>query len=455
MVYDFFVENVAKVATIPQQSRIALAVSGGPDSVAMLILAKKWAAEQSNKLLVLCVDHGLRPESKSEAEFVVALCNALDLESVVLTWKHSSAVSFNVQSKARKARYQLLADECKRQSICHLFTAHHKDDMVEGFILRQAKGSGIFGLLPSIRRFCNNLQIIRPLYNIPKSSLLEFLSLNNQDYCLDSSNYSLRYERVKVRNLLQTQDNYELLRDNLFATQVHIAHSAESLRHSIISFLAERAEFDQYGTCKLYCNISDVKTSYDMEVLHYILAHILTMIRGSKEVPRGSSVTHLLENILSWWQKRSSRYIFSLHGVRIECKKNALSFAREFYRATPEELVINSRTNNTRWDERFVITVPNTLASQGVVVTCLSESDITVAKSNLQPEELNYILNYIESSDLTRRILLTLPVVKTLEKLVAIPHINYYDNSEAKLIRAKFKPQFTSNIVHFNAIAGY
>ena len=150
---------------IPQDDKkIAIALSGGSDSMALLLLLKT----QNIPLHALTVDHHLRPESASEAAQVAAWCNALGVPHTTLHWQHEKIES-GLPEKARDARYALMFDWCREHHIQHLFTAHHLDDQIETMLFRLTRGSGLVGLsgmLPLTQR--DGIFLHRPLLAFPK-----------------------------------------------------------------------------------------------------------------------------------------------------------------------------------------------------------------------------------------------------------------------------------------------
>ncbi|WP_069623305.1 tRNA lysidine(34) synthetase TilS, partial [Methyloceanibacter marginalis] len=148
--------------------RVALAVSGGPDSLALMHLAAKWRDRHGGPaLFVLTVDHGLRAGSRAEAETVGRAAKAYNVPHAILTWTHGG-VDARVQARAREARYDLMAAYCTAHHIQALVTAHHLDDQAETFLMRLKRGSGLDGLaaIPQEGSWAG-LTLLRPLLDIP------------------------------------------------------------------------------------------------------------------------------------------------------------------------------------------------------------------------------------------------------------------------------------------------
>ena len=121
-------------------------ISGGPDSLALAFLAKIYSIKKNLIVKFFIVDHKLRPESTNEARYIKKFLKKFFINLEILTW-HGKKPQSNIQSKARKKRYELLISKCKNLSIFNLILAHHQDDLIENFFIRILRGSGLKGLI--------------------------------------------------------------------------------------------------------------------------------------------------------------------------------------------------------------------------------------------------------------------------------------------------------------------
>lgn len=180
-----------------------VAVSGGPDSVALLALLADWAAAAGRpELSAATVDHGLRAESAAEADAVGGLCAQLGVPHSVLLWDEPKPDT-GIQAKARAARYALLAAEARRVGGAVVVTAHTLDDQAETLLMRMAHGSGpsgLAGMRPRVVR--DGLAIARPLLTMPKARLIATAQARNLAFFEDPSNANRRYERVRWRAMM-------------------------------------------------------------------------------------------------------------------------------------------------------------------------------------------------------------------------------------------------------------
>ncbi len=188
---------------------LLLAVSGGPDSTALLVLAARWRAalKRGPKLLAVTIDHGLRPESAREARAVKHWARGLGVRHRTLRWNGAKPAA-GLQEAARAMRYRLLGDAAQAVGARHVLTGHTLDDQAETVVLRMARGSGPTGLgamarispLPANRE--NEILLVRPLLDLPKSRLFATLAVAGLSFADDPSNRDPRFTRARLRALM-------------------------------------------------------------------------------------------------------------------------------------------------------------------------------------------------------------------------------------------------------------
>ena len=204
-------EAAALFADFSDAPALVLAVSGGPDSTALLWLAARWRGRRKRgpTLIAVTVDHGLRPESAHEAQTVARLARKLGVAHRTLRWTGKKPKT-GIQEAARGARYLLLADAARRGGARHILTAHTLDDQAETVLFRLARGSGIAGLkgmgrlapLPSPEGGGGEQLLVRPLLSIPKSRLVATLRTAQISFADDPSNRDPRFARPRLRELM-------------------------------------------------------------------------------------------------------------------------------------------------------------------------------------------------------------------------------------------------------------
>jgi tRNA(Ile)-lysidine synthase len=190
-------------APLAGERALAVAVSGGPDSTALLHLLDRWSRRRGGPALhVLTVDHGLRPGSADDARFVAALAAALSRPFAALAWRHPDGPpAGDLQAVARATRYRLLATAARERGCAAVALGHTRDDKAETFLIRLARGSGLQGLaaMPAERRF-DGIRFVRPLLPVPRARLEATLAAAGTGWRVDPSNDdATRFLRARVR----------------------------------------------------------------------------------------------------------------------------------------------------------------------------------------------------------------------------------------------------------------
>ena len=225
-----FSDALAQLA-VGEDERIMLAVSGGPDSLALLLLAHHHAA---GRMTAATVDHRIRPESADEAIYVGKICKQLDISHLVLS--PAREIKGNIQSSARAARYALLESAADENGCSVIATAHHSDDQLETLLMRIARGSGVDGLA-SIR--ARNGRIVRPLLGFSKLELEEICADAGIEPVRDPSNDNPDFDRVAIRQWLAAS-NHPFRNERTNRTVRAITEAAEALAWVTDDLAAQR-----------------------------------------------------------------------------------------------------------------------------------------------------------------------------------------------------------------------
>ncbi len=219
-------------APLSGEPGLLLAVSGGPDSTALLLMAALWAKQKAApRLYAATVDHGLRREGADEAAAVANLAKTHGIAHKTLRWEGDKPTT-RVQERAREARYRLLGAHAAQLGLSAVVTAHHLDDQAETVLFRLARGSGIAGLAGMASRSQRDgVTIFRPLLAYPKSALVAFCEREGIAYASDPSNEDLHYARPRLRKLM-----LEVAREGLDApTLARLARRAALVEEALIA----------------------------------------------------------------------------------------------------------------------------------------------------------------------------------------------------------------------------
>jgi tRNA(Ile)-lysidine synthase len=268
----------------PAPGRLAVALSGGPDSLALLLLA---AAAFPGKVAAATVDHGLRPESAAEAERAAAACARLGVSHAILPARVARRAS--IQAAAREARYAALAGWMAREGLPLLLTAHHLDDQAETLMMRLLRGSGAAGLAGIRPRvpLAGGASVCRPLLGWRRDELGAIVAAAGLEPVRDPSNEDEAYDRVRIRRALAAAawiDGAALAR-----SAAALAEADEALDSIADTLFAERARLAADAVAFAPAGIPD-------ELLRRLLLRCLAHLEPAA-APRGDQLTALLRRL--------------------------------------------------------------------------------------------------------------------------------------------------------------
>jgi tRNA(Ile)-lysidine synthase len=228
--------------------RVLLAVSGGADSVALLVLAAEWSSGAATpELLVATVDQGLRPEAAVEAAAVAALCRKRGLAHAILAAAPVEG-STRVEEQAREARYAALTEHARAIGAAAIVTAHTLDDQAETVLLRLAAGSGPMGLAAMRERTLRDeLAHLRPFLAIPKARLIATLRARNVAWAEDSMNADLRFARARLRGARAALEREGLTAARLATLARRLARAEDALEATTADAAALHLRQDEKG----------------------------------------------------------------------------------------------------------------------------------------------------------------------------------------------------------------
>ena len=271
-----------------------VAVSGGADSLALAFLTKVYALKKNLNPRYFIVDHKLRKESTYEAYKVKRILKSLKINSQVLTWKGKKPVS-NIQSLARSKRYELLFLKCKKLEISNLVLGHHIDDVIENFFLRMARGSGLKGLVSlGTNTQIENINLIRPLINFEKRDLIFLSKLIFNFYVDDPTNDDIKFNRIKIRNLIKQFENFGLDKKKFQLTIENLKKSDQSIKFYVEKNKRENLIFNLRKE-ELILKENFFDNSH--EVIFRSLSDLIHLVGKKPNFVRGKKIENILNKI--------------------------------------------------------------------------------------------------------------------------------------------------------------
>ena len=313
-----FIKIIEKKYTFEKNPSVAVAVSGGPDSMSLLFLVNAFIKYKKGNLMALIVDHRIRKKSKEEAEYIASYLDKNNISSQILTVNKDN-VSKKSMNEARNNRYNLLTDFCIKNNILHLFIAHHKDDNLETFLSRKIAGSDFYGLKSmSELSFYNRVNIIRPLLNFSKEMLLGYNKKNKIEYINDPSNFNLDYTRPIIRNFLKKSDQKTIKEINkdferiLFYSPYFSQMIFEILLKNIVKIDSK----------KIIVDLDNMKNLNEINSEN-IIRRIYQFLFNGSNAPRSKKIRILINEI----KKLNFKY-FNIRGMIVKKNDDFLTFSR-------------------------------------------------------------------------------------------------------------------------------
>ena len=278
------------------KDNFAVAVSGGPDSLALAFLAKCFSLKNNVNVKYFIVDHKLRKESSYEAKTVIKILKKICINCKILTWNGKKPLA-NIQSVARDKRYLLLVEECKKNKIKNILLGHHLDDLFENFLIRILRGSGLNGLVSlnkNTKYKDNHTKILRPLLNLEKKNLTYLSKKIFNFFIKDPSNKNENFKRIRIRNLLSSLEEEGLDKKKFLLTINNLKDSNQSIKFYVDRNIKKNSiYFKKKNKYILSANFFDQAH----EVIFRSLTKVIQKI-GKKYYPvRGKSISELIKKI--------------------------------------------------------------------------------------------------------------------------------------------------------------
>lgn len=413
-----FAERMALFAPFESHPTLAVAVSGGADSMALCLLAHHWAVAQKGNIIALTVDHGLRASSATEAKQVGAWLKKRGIAHHILTLpKGTIDATQNMQASARDARYEALSEWCHAQGILHLITAHHLDDQAETFLIRLARGSGVDGLSGmSAQKELKHVQLLRPLLNIPKSQLVAYLAQQKQDFIEDPSNVSDAHTRNRIRKLMPLLEEEGLSADRLVRTAQSLALSRIALEEQTAQLLATSTHVFPEGYASI--DRSRFKTA-PADVAWRAFAALISTLSGDIYKPRLLKLKSAFEALCR------AEDNFTFGGCFFSPTKDGRTLVMREQKAITEKEDVPHGVTSLYWDNRFTIALNPSKNKQRLYVAALGASGYNAVKEG-----------FTANKTLPKKVIYTLPALWGVEAVLEVPHMGYICNTRKRLVSA-------------------
>ena len=336
------------IATI-QNNKVAIAVSGGVDSMCLINLTKAWADDNNIEIVAIIIDHGLRKESQIESEVTRSFLEKKGIEVHVGQLDSKKIKAGNIQQNARDLRYEYMGNYCKEKRINNLLVGHHKNDQAETVMLRILRGSGVDGLsaMDTVSNK-NGVCILRPMLSFSRADIEKYMKSQNWQWVEDPSNHDEdKFERVRIRKLLAEYAGKDdlvsrlcLLSNNMRRTKTFIKKVEQETISNICKFsLLGDVSFNKHDFIQL-----------DEEIALRVLRELLIKISGNSYVPRLNSLQQLYSKMIAGNFNNTT-----LSGCEVILKGNSFCLLRELVSVQDKAEINVNRV--VIWDNRVEVQV--------------------------------------------------------------------------------------------------
>ncbi len=290
---EIYLSFKKKINKIKKKSYV-IAISGGPDSLALAAMSKVYSLEKKIKLHFVLVDHNLRKKSSQEADQVKKLLRQNDIKLTII--KNLKKFKTNIQNQARVIRYKLLLNYCLKKNVKVILTAHNLEDQVETFLIRLSRGSGLTGLssMKQVSKICNNnVSLFRPLLDIKKKYLIRISRKVFGKYFKDPSNKNKKFLRTKIRSLKKPLEKSGIKYDQIIKSINNLA-SINRLLDQYTSEIIKKIILKKKNVIILdFKNLQILDDQIKLRVINYSIKSL----RKNYYNPRYKKVDNLIKNL--------------------------------------------------------------------------------------------------------------------------------------------------------------
>jgi tRNA(Ile)-lysidine synthase len=427
---DEFTALMDRLGPFEARPHIAVAVSGGRDSLCLALLLQRWARRRHGRITAFTVDHGLRPDSAAEAQTVGRWLRAQGINHAILRWdrRDRPPPGSGLQAAARQARYRLLCGQCRGLGVLHLALAHQRDDQAETLLLRLGRGSGPDGLAcmaPVTER--DGVRLLRPLLPVHRGRLAATLRSQGQDWIDDPTNENTAHTRIRLRRLLPALAEAGVTAERLADATGALGRARAAMDEAVAGVLAAEAEIDPAGY--LWLDPAAL-AGVPVGVGRRVLARCLMAVGGGGYAPRSERLNRLYDQIGGGGLASGA----TLAGCQIRGKGGRLLICRELAAAGPAVALIPGATQ--AWDGRYAVTLTHARRRTGRLQVAALGSDgnrrVLAERPDLRhgpvPAAVRPVLPSIWTANGPRR------------ELLAVPHLDYWVGNPQVSVSIEFVP---------------
>jgi tRNA(Ile)-lysidine synthase len=286
-------QNFKKKLDILNKKIYTVAVSGGPDSLALVALTKAYERTKKTIFHYVLIDHNIRKNSAKEAKQVKILLKKNKIKlNVILNQK---IITRNIQGQARTARYKILSNYCRKNKINTVLTAHNLEDQVETFFIRLSRGSGLKGLssMNFLSKIDNKINLYRPLLDTKKKFLIKISKIIFGKYFKDASNKNFKYLRTKIRSLKKPLEKSGIEYDQIIKSINNLALSKATLDEYFKNIFSKMIK--KKGK-EILLNFKNFK-KFNKEIKIALINESIKQLKNNYYNPRSKKVENLIKNI--------------------------------------------------------------------------------------------------------------------------------------------------------------
>ena len=380
-----FSRDMAAIGNFETRPHLAVAVSGGADSMALCLLARDWAVARGGRVTALTVDHALRPGSAAEAGHVAGWMRAAGIDHQALRWSGDKPQA-GIQQAARRARYRLLLGWCRDAAVLHLLLGHHRRDQAETVLHRLLRASGTAGLagMAAIVETMH-VRLLRPLLDWPPAELWALLRRRHCPWLEDPSNADYRFARVRLRGARPSLTAAGITTQALLTLAADAVAARRSMQEAVVELVAAACRVHPAGFARLD---RQVWAEAPVEVASAALARLLLAVGGAEYPPATDRVRAILPRLAAWDAMSAT-----LGRCRIVGRNGDLWLFRECRNlpierplAPGEELI---------WDDRFRLVcrppAAGAVSAPGLRIRPFAPADAAILRAGAAPSHFTSV----------------------------------------------------------------